>query len=1186
MRITLSILTLFFYTALSAQFNSNWLPVKINHKLGFIDNTGSVIVEPKYDAVGERPVPWNRFFAGDSNFRLVELDKKLGLIDQRNGIEVLAPNYTQIRPLHDTLFVVTYDSMFTVVNRVGKILIDARYEDIRPIYDGGGQVHEYFMVKKDELWGVHKKEGPQIFPPKFGYIELIDKGKGYFKVKEDYKARKWGLFSGDAMRILPDKFDKIDVLNDNFILGLNQDREGRGGKWTTWNHRGEQVLEEDWYSYKNLNKHFVTLKNSDRTWYLYAFSKKDFLSHAKKYDFFHRLNKDYIIAERNHLKGILDSLGNEVLPPTYKEIEKATAPFFKVRKKKWGLITLEEGIVVPCEYQAISNFDGMNALVRKNDYYGMINIEGEEVIPAKFEDIQKEENYYKGFVGTTMTLYEMSDSGKVINEEFFPEVYTLNVGYELNMFGDEFTMSDIRRNANARLFGGLRGNRIWSPRDTLEVENTPWIWQKNEMNKRWGCFNSVTKTMQYSPQYQTIRHIPEVRLTMVYSSNDYILNRLSSMVTFPIDSASSVALFCHDRGKFITSFNLMGLNRQDFRKGRKYARFIDKEGQFGLIDRTGKQILDENGAEKRFTYIGDFRNGKARACLGGKITVTSEPKDQKISPDWINTFVYDYWITPTRFFALNHRKKFFIDKVGKNKPKWGYIDTLGNFVIDTIFNFANDFQDSMAINQIGEFWGVINEKEEVLLDFKYAGINNFNNNTWKVSVRNQKPIFFNNKGHEIIGLKYSKFGGFSDGMCAVMVDSLWGFVDESGFEVIPCQYKEVKKFSEGWAAVRFDSSSWFFIDKKNNKVLEFEGELAYADGFGAFNSGLCWYQLGRWYGYINKKGKTKIEAVFTKAFDFQHNVARVVYEKKTGLINTKGKWILKPQRFEVIFSFDENGLAEVREHYKKPSGLMNAKGELLTTLKYRSIEPFNNGYYRVSDGELWGFLNAKGKEVIPTIYAQTSEISNDLVAVRHPSQLTWYYINSKNQRAFKGNFEIAEAFSENYVFTQKHEYDDDTKIWLDRKGQAFNPVPTDDIIHYSENAFGMFNQFGVRNNFRRLNYYYCDKNGINLFNRFFEDIQPFKNKTAPVRSQNKWGVINDTGVFVIEPKYSKINHLDNGLIHVKPSLLFGLASRQGEIIIPAAYDYLEVANQIYRVERGEQIGYLDRNGNWIWEIQN
>ena len=174
--------------------------------------------------------------------------------------------------------------------------------------------------------------------------------------------------------------------------------------------------------------------------------------------------------------------------------------------------------------------------------------------------------------------------------------------------------------------------------------------------------------------------------------------------------------------------------------------------------------------------------------------------------------------------------------------------------------------------------------------------------------------FFNKKGHEVIGLKYAKFGGFSDDMCRVKIDSLWGFVDKNGEEVIPCQYKEARNFSEGVAAV-FVDENWIFIDKKGETVLNPTAKISFLEEVGTFKNGLCWYKVGKFYGYFDKKGKVKIKAQFTKAFDFEGDVARVVSNRKTGVIDQKGNWVLKPELFEVIFPFDENGVAVVRKKF-------------------------------------------------------------------------------------------------------------------------------------------------------------------------------------------------------------------------------------------------------------------------------
>lgn len=52
--------------------------------------------------------------------------------------------------------------------------------------------------------------------------------------------------------------------------------------------------------------------------------------------------------------------------------------------KKYGIIDIEGNIVVPCKYSDIYSFSEDLAIVGKNGLYGYINKKGEEVIPCKY----------------------------------------------------------------------------------------------------------------------------------------------------------------------------------------------------------------------------------------------------------------------------------------------------------------------------------------------------------------------------------------------------------------------------------------------------------------------------------------------------------------------------------------------------------------------------------------------------------------------------------------------------------------------------------------------------------------------------------------------------------------------------------------------------------------------------------
>ncbi len=48
---------------------------------------------------------------------------------------------------------------------------------------------------------------------------------------------------------------------------------------------------------------------------------------------------------------------------------------------------------------------------------------------------------------------------------------------------------------------------------------------------------------------------------------------------------------------------------------------------------------------------------------------------------------------------------------------------------------------------------------------------------------------------------------------------------------------------------------------------------------------------------------------------------------------------------------------------------------------------------------------------------------------------------------------------------------------------------------------------------------------------------------------------------------------------------FGIYNRRGELVIPPEYDRIVLlTGNIFRVERGEAVGYRDQDGEWVWEL--
>jgi len=109
------------------------------------------------------------------------------------------------------------------------------------------------------------------------------------------------------------------------------------------------------------------------------------------------------------------------------------------------------------------------------------------------------------------------------------------------------------------------------------------------------------------------------------------------------------------------------------------------------------------------------------------------------------------------------------------------------------------------------------------------------------------------------GWGFDKAYNFSEGLAAVLIDELWGYIDKNGEFVIEPKFQDIGKFSEGLASATinegFDERKYGYIDKTGNFVIEPKYDWA-----PPFENGFAYVNIpsdsinGKW-GYINKTGK-------------------------------------------------------------------------------------------------------------------------------------------------------------------------------------------------------------------------------------------------------------------------------------------------------------------------------------------
>ena len=96
-------------------------------------------------------------------------------------------------------------------------------------------------------------------------------------------------------------------------------------------------------------------------------------------------------------------------------------------------------------------------------------------------------------------------------------------------------------------------------------------------------------------------------------------------------------------------------------------------------------------------------------------------------------------------------------------------------------------------------------------------------------------------------------------------------------------------------------------------------------------------------------------------------------------------------------------------------GLVDDRGNQVTPMKYRWIEPFSEGFAQVWGDEGYGFIDRTGQEVVPPQYASARDFSGGMAAVcvcREDGEPLWGYVDRTGELAIPLQYRIADDFSE------------------------------------------------------------------------------------------------------------------------------------------------------------------------------
>ncbi len=292
----------------------------------------------------------------------------------------------------------------------------------------------------------------------------------------------------------------------------------------------------------------------------------------------------------------------------------------------------------------------------------------------------------------------------------------------------------------------------------------------------------------------------------------------------------------------------------------------------------------------------------------------------------------------------------------------------------------------------------------------------------------------------------------------------------------------------------------------------------------AFNEeGMAGVKINEKWGFINDRGKVVIEPIFDSVRRFSEGLASVCKNNKCGYIDKFGNVVIN-FKYQEAWDFSE-GNASVKINNK--CGFIDPKGRFSIQPKYEYAGNFSEGLAGVSINEKYGFIDTKGNLVIDLKYNRIDEgFSEGLASIK--DNIGHAYIDKRGEIIFRINHKalFAYKFVDDRAMIRLNLFE---WICIDKKGNRLNEAIFLAANNFSEGLASVM------------------VNGSLVMAE--EDLD----KGMTMQMNGKWGFIDNSGKFVIEPKYDEATSFIDGHACVIINGNSKLINKSGKIV----WEYLQ-----------------------------
>ena len=354
---------------------------------GFKREDGTIIVVPKYKFV-------DKFH---DNYCLVYKDYNLcGLID-RDGREIVPPEYEEVNYPTDGMIRVRKNERYGFVDTTGALAIDCQYRTASGFSEGLA-VALIDIDSNTMGYGFIDKNNKIQIAPKYEYAMAFQEGRAVVKLYD-----RFGMIDRDGNEVLPCKYLEVTNMYEGRFFAV----DAKEGKAALFNNRYKRLTN---FIYDKIllyqEDYYIVVRDGG-----YYFLARDGKEKFGRYEEASGFYDGYSMVKRDGKYGIINKRGKVILPieydnSGYRSMEYIFSENLAMIEKdgKYGFVNKQGKIVIPLIYNSAQHCTEGLIPVSKEYMWGFIDKEGNQVCD---------------FVFTAASYFEWGRAEVVYNTEVF-----------------------------------------------------------------------------------------------------------------------------------------------------------------------------------------------------------------------------------------------------------------------------------------------------------------------------------------------------------------------------------------------------------------------------------------------------------------------------------------------------------------------------------------------------------------------------------------------------------------------------------------------------------------------------------------------------------------------------------------------------------------------------------------------